>query len=167
MRNKFVSEPVISDLKCYHGKSIISAHKRETLCHNCFIHTSSTTKRDSLVQVDKKCLFLQIVFAFANYTIIYWRLYGYFLGFKNSLFPQIFTKNKTYSRKCCSSVKYQWKNKSPNPSGPETDYKLLVTGAPVIQSLSVQFSSSVVSDSLQPHRLWYARPPCLSTSPRV
>ena len=32
---------------------------------------------------------------------------------------------------------------------------------------SVQFSCSVVSDSLQPHRLRHARPPCPSTTPGV
>ena len=32
---------------------------------------------------------------------------------------------------------------------------------------SVQFSRSVVSDSLQPHEPQHARPPCLSPTPRV
>ena len=32
---------------------------------------------------------------------------------------------------------------------------------------SVQFSRSVVSDSLRPHELQHARPPCPSTTPRV
>ena len=32
---------------------------------------------------------------------------------------------------------------------------------------SVQFSCSVVSDSLQPHELQHARPPCLSPTPGV
>ena len=32
---------------------------------------------------------------------------------------------------------------------------------------SVQFSHSVVSDSLRPHELQYARPPCPSPTPRV
>ena len=32
---------------------------------------------------------------------------------------------------------------------------------------SVQFSHSVVSDSLRPHGLQHARPPCLSPTPRV
>ena len=32
---------------------------------------------------------------------------------------------------------------------------------------SVQFSRSVVSDSLRPHELQHARPPCLSPTPRV
>ena len=35
------------------------------------------------------------------------------------------------------------------------------------QFSSVQFSHSVVSDSLQPHELQHARPPCPSPSPRV
>ena len=34
-------------------------------------------------------------------------------------------------------------------------------------SLSVQFSRSVVSDSLRPHGLQHARPPCPSPTPRV
>ena len=37
----------------------------------------------------------------------------------------------------------------------------------LIQSKSVQFSHSIVSDSLQPHGLQHARPPCPSPSPRV
>ena len=36
-----------------------------------------------------------------------------------------------------------------------------------LQVSSVQFSRSVVSDSLQPHGLQYARPPCLSPTPGV
>ena len=32
---------------------------------------------------------------------------------------------------------------------------------------SVQFSHSVMSDSLRPHGLWQARPPCPSPSPRI
>ena len=32
---------------------------------------------------------------------------------------------------------------------------------------SVQFSRSVMSDSLRPHRLQHARPPCLSSTPGV
>ena len=35
------------------------------------------------------------------------------------------------------------------------------------QSLSVQFSHSVMSDSLQPHESQYARPPCPSPTPGV
>ena len=33
--------------------------------------------------------------------------------------------------------------------------------------ISGQFSGSVVSDSLRPHGLWHARPPCPSPTPRV
>ena len=36
-----------------------------------------------------------------------------------------------------------------------------------LQFSSVQFSHSVVSDSLQPHELQHARPPCLSPTPGV
>ena len=35
------------------------------------------------------------------------------------------------------------------------------------QISSVQFSHSVVSDSLQPNESWHARPPCPSPTPRV
>ena len=37
----------------------------------------------------------------------------------------------------------------------------------MVASVSVQFSHSVVSDSLQPHGLQNARPPCPSPTPRV
>ena len=37
----------------------------------------------------------------------------------------------------------------------------------VVQFSSVQFSRSVVSDSLRPHELQHARPPCPSPAPRV
>ena len=36
-----------------------------------------------------------------------------------------------------------------------------------VHTQSVQFSHSVVSDSLPPHELQHARPPCLSPTPRV
>ena len=36
-----------------------------------------------------------------------------------------------------------------------------------INGISVQFSHSVVSDSLQPHESQHARPPCPSPTPRV
>ena len=38
---------------------------------------------------------------------------------------------------------------------------------PYIQFSSVQFSHSVVSDSLRPHELQHARPPCPSPTPGV
>ena len=37
--------------------------------------------------------------------------------------------------------------------------------AAAAKSLSVQFSCSVVSDSLRPHELQHARPPCPSPTP--
>ena len=40
-------------------------------------------------------------------------------------------------------------------------------GKPILCLSSVQFSSSVVSDSLQPHKFQHARPPCPSPTPRV
>ena len=36
-----------------------------------------------------------------------------------------------------------------------------------IKILSVQFSHSVVSDSLRPHELQHARPPCSAPTPGV
>ena len=37
----------------------------------------------------------------------------------------------------------------------------------IISISTVQFICSVVSDSLQPHELWHARPPCPSPTPGV
>ena len=45
--------------------------------------------------------------------------------------------------------------------------QLLVLGNSEGLELKVQFSPSVVSDSLRPHELHHARPPCPSPSPRV
>ena len=55
------------------------------------------------------------------------------------------------------------------------DWRLLILqnvwdlGLPAvrIQFSSVQFSRSVISDSLRPHESQHARPPCLSPTPRV
>ena len=43
--------------------------------------------------------------------------------------------------------------------------KIMASGP--IQFSSVQFSPSVMSDSLQPHESKYARPPCPSPTPGV
>ena len=43
----------------------------------------------------------------------------------------------------------------------------LITGDLVLGFSSVQFSHSVVSDSLRPHESQHARPPCPSSTPRV
>ena len=75
---------------------------------------------------------------------------------------------------CCSKWKtHLSKHRSENPS-----YKLLRLSMLwykwMFQSYfkmhnlySVQFSCSVMSDSLQPHELQHARPPCPSPTPRV
>ena len=44
---------------------------------------------------------------------------------------------------------------------------LITLDKPISKLLSVQFSCSVVSDSLQPHESQYARPPCPSPTPGV
>ena len=50
----------------------------------------------------------------------------------------------------------------------QTLYHLSHQGSPgVFQFSSVQFSRSVVSDSLQPHESQHARPPCPSPTPGV
>ena len=43
----------------------------------------------------------------------------------------------------------------------------VIEGRALVQFSSVQFSHSVVSDSLQPHELQHARPPCPSPTPGV
>ena len=45
--------------------------------------------------------------------------------------------------------------------------KLISLLSPTVQFSSVQFSHSVMSDSLQPHGLQHARHPCPSPTPRV
>ena len=46
-------------------------------------------------------------------------------------------------------------------------FQMAGTWKECIQFNSVQFSRSVVSNSLQPHELQHTRPPCLSPTPRV
>ena len=46
-------------------------------------------------------------------------------------------------------------------------FTLLCRNQHIIKQLSVQFSRSVVSDSLRPHGPQHARPPCPSSTPRV
>ena len=50
---------------------------------------------------------------------------------------------------------------------PSWSLKLLMFFTFVFSVVSVQFSCSVVSDSLRPHESQYARPPCPSPTPRV
>ena len=46
-------------------------------------------------------------------------------------------------------------------------YQLSYQGSPNFPLSSLQFSCSVVSDSLRPHESQHARPPCPSPTPRV
>ena len=48
-----------------------------------------------------------------------------------------------------------------------TSQDLVMLGSAPPRPVPVQFSCSVVSNSLQPHGLQHARPPCPSTTPRV
>ena len=48
-----------------------------------------------------------------------------------------------------------------------TQLKRLSSSSKTLQKHSVQFSRSVMSDSLWPHELQHARPPCPSPTPRV
>ena len=58
---------------------------------------------------------------------------------------------------------YRWRNWDTGR------WKKLPTVTPLVgcRTSSVQFSRSVLSDSLQPHGLQHARPPCPSPTPRV
>ena len=54
------------------------------------------------------------------------------------------------------------------PGGPVAKTHTLTAGSPGSDATAkVQFSRSVVSDSLQPHGLHHARPPCPLPAPRV
>ena len=57
------------------------------------------------------------------------------------------------------------KRVSPELSG--KFFTAALPGKPIDIISSVQFSRSVVSDSLQPHELQHTRPPCLSPTPGV
>ena len=49
----------------------------------------------------------------------------------------------------------------------QLDYSTCFVSCDDLHSFSVQFSHSVVSDSLRPHELQHARPPCPSPTPGV
>ena len=67
----------------------------------------------------------------------------------------------------------EWVAMFPNPGikrmspALQTDYLLSETPGKPLQRLSVQFSPSIMSGSLQPHGLQHARPPCPSSTPGV
>ena len=60
-------------------------------------------------------------------------------------------------------------------SGPVTSWQIdgetvtdfILGGSKITQMVTVQFSRSVVSNSLQPHEPQHTRPPCPSPTPRV
>ena len=65
-------------------------------------------------------------------------------------------------------VAFSFSRGSSNPGLPHCCWILYqLTHKESSMTCSVQFSSSVVSDSLQPHELQHARPPCPSPTPRV
>ena len=67
----------------------------------------------------------------------------------------------------CSLLQVMFSTQGSKPGLPHRKqilYQLSHQGSPVCR---VQFSLSVVSDSLRPHGLQYARPPCLSPTPGV
>ena len=53
------------------------------------------------------------------------------------------------------------------PAPPALEGEVVTTGLPGIRFSSVQFSHSVVSDSLWPHESQHTRPPCPSSTPGV
>ena len=58
-----------------------------------------------------------------------------------------------------------WKSFQSNPKERQRSANVQTTAQ--LHSSSVQFNHSVVSNSLQPHELQHARPPCPSPTPRV
>ena len=60
-----------------------------------------------------------------------------------------------------------WKYPRETRTCGHSDYKLWDASGLHLQSCSVQFSHSVMSDSLRPHELQHARPPCPSPTPGV
>ena len=69
-----------------------------------------------------------------------------------------FSDNETGSRRNISGAKVE---------GKRAKVKVKVLIAELCPTFSVQFSRSVVSDSLRPHGLQHTRPPCPSPTPRL
>ena len=89
------------------------------------------------------------------------------------LLPSVFPSIRVFSDKlalCIRWPKYWSFNFSINPSN---EYSGLISfridwfDLLAVQFSAVQFSRSVVSDSLRPHELQHARPPCPSPTPGV
>ena len=60
-----------------------------------------------------------------------------------------------------------WTSVYPLSDGMDVSLSALIPHCETVQFSSVQFSSSVVSDSLWPHESQHAQPPCPSPTPRV
>ena len=87
---------------------------------------------------------------------------------------EIMTVSEVNQRQVLYEITYTWNLKKwckwthmqgrKNPR--DMEYEFMITKVERCGS-SVQFSHSVVSDSLQPHRLQYTRLPCPSSTPRA
>ena len=84
-----------------------------------------------------------------------------------NLWVYYFTRQKGLSK--CDYGYRPWVGESTLdfPGGPSLIIQVLKSGKPFTAISSVQFSHSVVSDSLQPHELQHARHPCASPSTEV
>jgi len=76
--------------------------------------------------------------------------------------PPLWQKVKEEPKSLLMKVKKEWKSWLKTQHSKNKD-----NGIQSHQFSSVQFSRSVMSDSLQPHELQYTRPPCPSPTPRV
>ena len=74
--------------------------------------------------------------------------------------PSIFPSIRIFSNEL-SALRHRWPKYWSFSISPSNEYSGLISFQ------SVQFSCSVVSDSLWPHELQHARPPCPSPTPRV
>ena len=72
-----------------------------------------------------------------------------------------------YSPWGCKRIGHKWVNKQQHPTSSYYFQALEHFSLDLFKFSSVQFSHSVMSDSLWPHESQHARPPCPSPSPRV
>ena len=84
-----------------------------------------------------------------------------------SIFPNIFSNESALGIRCPKYWSFSF-NISPSNEHPGLIYfRMDCLDLLAVQFSSVQFSRSDVSDSLRPHELQHARPPCPSPTPRV
>ena len=86
------------------------------------------------------------------------------------MYHDYFIHSSVSGHLCCSHVLAVVESAAVN-NGIHVSFSTLVSSGYMprsgIAGSSVQFSHSVVSDSLRPHGLHHARPPCSSPTPRV